>query len=157
MNRVAEILDTALALIAGLLFGGLFLVTVLNIVLRNLGGIAWLWIPGMTKLLFIWTVFTGTAVLYQRHDHLVMNFFVSKLESSRKRVLNIVSNVVLLVFLIVLIVYGFMVVEGRMGIPFETWRLPTGYAYLAAPVSAMLMTFFCVNKLLRLVKGEIDE
>ena len=52
MNRVAELLDTTLTLIAGLLFGTLFLVTVLNIVLRNLGGIAWLWIPGMTKLLF---------------------------------------------------------------------------------------------------------
>lgn len=157
MNRFAEFLDTTLARVAGVLFGALFLVTVLNIVLRNLGGIAWLWIPGITKLLFIWTVFIGAAVLYQRHDHLVMDFFVSKLKASSKRILNIVSNGVFMVFLIVLIVYGVLIVEVRMGIPFETWRLPTGYAYLAAPVSAILMTFFCTNKLLRLWKGETNE
>ena len=157
MNRIAALFDTILATIAGVLFGALFLVTVLNIVLRNLGGIAWLWIPGMTKFLFIWTVFIGAAVLYQRNDHLVMDFFSNKLRPARKRILDIVTNAVFLVFLAVLVIYGFIVVEIRMGIPFETWRFSTGYAYLAVPVSAILMLFFCVNKLVELVKGDNNE
>lgn len=157
MNRVAEKTDQVLAWVAGVLFAALFLITVLNIVLRNLGGIAWLWIPTMIKFLFIWTIFTGTAVLYNRNDHLVMDYFSSKLAPRRKRVLGIVMNIVFLAFLGVLVVYGVIVVQIRMGIPFEMWRLPTGYAYLAVPVSGILMSFFCVNKLSRLVKGETDE
>lgn len=157
MDRTVAILDTILAALAGLLFGALFLITVLNIVLRNVGGVTWLWIPGMTKLLFIWTVFTGTAVLYQRNDHLVMDFFSSKFSPERRRVLEIIKNLVLLMFLIVLVIYGFIVVEIRLGIPFETWNLSTAYAFLAAPVSAILMVFFCANKLRKLFKGEIIE
>ena len=157
MNRTVAILDTILAWLAGMLFGALFLVTVLNIVLRNLGGITWLWIPGMTKLLFIWTVFTGTAVLYQRHDHLVMDFFSSKFAPSRKRILEIATNLMFLGFLLVLVIYGFIVVEIRLGIPFETWNLSTAYAFLAVPVTAILMVFFCANKLIRLFKGETIE
>ena len=157
MKRAVVIIDTTLAWIAGTLFGALFLVTVLNIVLRNLGGITWLWIPGMIKLLFIWTIFIGTAVLYQRNDHLVMDFFANKLAANRRRVLEIVTNLAFLVFLIVLVIYGFVVVELRLGIPFETWNLSTAYAYLAVPVSAILMSFFCVYKLIRLFKGESSE
>lgn len=40
------------------------------------------------------------------------------------------------------------------GIPFETWNFPTGYAYLAAPVSALFMTFFSINKIIDLVNGD---
>ena len=111
MQRIADFLDKYLAALAGVLFGSLFLVTVLNIVLRNLGGIAWLWIPGMTKFLFIWTVFIGTAVLYNRHDHLVMDFFANRFSPGRKRILDIVINSVFMVLLIVLVVYGFIVVQ----------------------------------------------
>jgi TRAP-type transport system small permease protein len=157
MNRIATVFDTVLAIVAGVLFGALFLITVLNIVLRNIGGIAWLWIPGMTKFLFIWTVFIGTSVLYQRNDHLVMDFFANKLQPARKRVLDIVTNTVFLILLVVLVVYGFIVVEIRMGIPFETWQFSTGYAYLAVPVSAILMLFFCINKIVELIKGEKSE
>ena len=154
MRKTNEVLDKGLAIVTGVLFGGLFLVTVLNIVLRNLGGIAWLWIPGMTKFLFIWTVFLGTAVLYNRNDHLVMDFFSNRFSAVRRRVLDIVIHAVFLVLLLVLVIYGFIVVEIRMGIPFETWQFSTGYAYLAVPVAAIFMTYFCVSKLVHLVKGE---
>ncbi len=157
MTKTIEVLHRILTVLAGLLFGSLFLVTVLNITLRNLGGIAWLWIPGMMKFLFIWTVFIGTAVLYHRDDHLIMDYFVARLAPAKRRILDIVSNAVFLLFLLVLIVYGYQIVRVRMGIPFETWNFPTGYAYAAAPVTALLMVIICINKLVTLVKGEPHE
>jgi TRAP-type transport system small permease protein len=157
MTRVVETLHRILTALAGVLFGALFLVTVLNITLRNIGGIAWLWIPGMMKFLFIWTVFIGTAVLYYRDDHLIMDYFVARMPAARRRILDIVANAIFLVFLLVLIVYGFQIARVRMGIPFETWNFPTGYAFAAVPVAALLMVAFCIYKLVTLVKGERHE
>ena len=149
MQRFCDGLHWFLARASGVLFGGVFLVTVLNITLRNLGGVTWLWIPGLSRLLFIWTVFMATAVLYERHDHLIMDFFVSKFSPRRRKTLELSINIVFLVFLVLFVLYGLSIARVRMRISFETWKFPTGVAYLAAPVSGAIMMLFCVNKIRR--------
>ena len=135
---------------AGLLFMMLFAVNILRILLRNFVGITWFWIPGFSRLVFIWTVFLGTAALYASDDHLLMDFFVNKMRSETKRWLDIFIHLVFLVFIVCLIVYGYMVFRVRMRVPYTSWNFPTGYAYLAVPVCAMLMLAFCLNKLRKL-------
>lgn len=157
MERLIGGLTATLERVAGSLFVVLFLITVLNIVLRNIAGITWLWIPPMVRMLFIWTVFLGTCVLYQRDDHLVMDFFAARLEPGRRRRLDIVIQTGTLVLLLVLVYYGYLVTVVRRGIPYEGWRIPTAYAFAAAPLSAAIMLVMCVNKLVRLIRGDRDE
>ena len=135
---------------AGLLFMMLFAVNILRILLRNFVGITWFWIPGFSRLVFIWTVFLGTAALYAADDHLLMDFFVNKMRSETRRWLDIFIHLVFLVFIVCLIVYGYMVFRVRMNVPYTSWNFPTGYAYLAVPVCGFLMLAFCLNKLRKL-------
>jgi len=132
---------------AGLFFMILFAVNILRILLRNFAGITWFWIPGFSRLVFIWTVFLGTTALYATDDHLLMDFFVNKMRSATRRRLDIFIHLVFLVFVVCLVVYGFMVFRVRMNIPYTSWNFPTGYAYLAVPVCGILMLIFCLNKL----------
>ena len=135
---------------AGMVFVMLFSVNILRILLRNFVGITWFWIPGFSRLVFIWTVFLGTAALYAAYDHLLMDFFVNKMRVETKRWLDIFINLIFLVFIVCLIVYGYMVFRVRMNVPYTSWNFPTGYAYLAVPVCGILMLAFCLNKLRRL-------
>jgi TRAP-type C4-dicarboxylate transport system permease small subunit len=64
-----------------------------------------------------------------------------------------IQQLLFLVFMGILVFYGIQITKVRMGIPFETWNLPTGYAYMAVPVNALLMGMFCIEKILRL-RGE---
>jgi TRAP-type C4-dicarboxylate transport system permease small subunit len=132
---------------AGIFFTLLFVVNILRILLRNFFGITWFWIPGFSRLVFIWTVFLATTALYVTDDHLIMDFFINKMQPGRKRKLQIVINFVFLVLVLVLITYGFMVFQVRMRVPYTSWNFPTGYAYLAVPVCGILMLVFCLNKL----------
>ncbi len=157
MQKICNGLHWFLTRLSGVLFAGVFAVTILNISLRNLGGVTWLWIPGASRLLFIWTVFMGTAVLYERKDHLIMDFFVGKLASQKQAKLQLAINLVFLVFLVLFVIYGLKIAKVRMRISFETWKFPTGVAYLAAPVSGLLMILFCINKIRRFLKGQRDE
>ena len=154
MQKLCNGLHWFLSRLSGVLFAGVFVVTVLNISLRNLGGVTWLWIPGVSRLLFIWTVFMGATVLYERNDHLIMDFFVSRLSPARRERLELGINIVFLVFLVLFVLYGLNIAKVRMRISFETWKFPTGVAYLAAPVSGSIMILFCINKIRRFVKGE---
>jgi TRAP-type C4-dicarboxylate transport system permease small subunit len=134
----------------GALFFGVLLITVTNIVLRNVLSVSWLFMDGLLRLLFIWMVFSGTAVLYYRNDHLVMDFFSGKFSPKMARRIDLIQQVLFLVFMVILLFYGMQITKVRMGIPFETWNLPTGYAYVAVPVNALLMGLFCIEKIITL-------
>jgi len=154
MDKLCDRAQKALTVLVGILFTGVFVVTVLNIVLRNVAGLAWLWIPGASRLMFIWTVFLGAAVLYYHNDHLLMDFFVARISPKNRRNVDFVIHSVFFVFLVLLIVYGTEIARIRMRISFETWKFPTGVAYFAAPAAATFMTIFCINKLRHLWKGD---
>jgi len=134
----------------GALFFGVLLITVTNIVLRNVLSVSWLFMDGLLRLLFIWMVFSGTAVLYYRNDHLVMDFFSGKFSPRMARNIDMIQQLLFLVFMGILVFYGLQITKVRMGIPFETWNLPTGYAYVAVPVNALLMGLFCIEKIITL-------
>jgi TRAP-type transport system small permease protein len=150
MPRVSAVLDriaSLLELVVAFVFMALFLVTMLNIVLRNLGGIAWLWIPGFMRLAFIWLVFLGVAVAYRRHDHLVVDFFLKRMPTRARSVTTLAIDAALVPFFVLLVVFGRDLALVRMRIPFDTWAVPTGYAYMAVPVSAALLLVFALERL----------
>lgn len=139
--------------LAGALFTTVFLVSLMRILLRNLGGITWFWIDGFSRLTFIWTVFLGATALYATNDHLMMPYFVARMKPQTKKRLDILINLAFLVLATVLVTYGTLVFKVRMRIPYTAWNFPTGYAYLAAPVCGLLMILFCVHKLWQFARG----
>ncbi len=144
----------AVQFMAGGLFAVVFLTNFVRILLRNLVGITWFWIDGFSRLIFIWTVFLGATALYATDDHLVMNYFVAKIKPKAKRKLDFIINLVFLVLAVVIIFYGLLVFKIRMRIPYTHWNVPTGYAYLAAPVCGLLMLIFCLYKLGQIFRGK---
>jgi TRAP-type C4-dicarboxylate transport system permease small subunit len=99
----------------------------------------------------------GTTVLYDRHEHLIMDFFVTKLSKGKRIKLEIFINLIFLCFNFVLVYYGIKVVGIRRGIPFGTWELSTAYAYAALPAAGLIMIYLCINKLRHYMKGEFYE
>ena len=86
-----------------------------------------------------------------------MDFFVSKLAPEKQARLQLAINIVFLVFLVLFVIYGLNIAKVRMRTSFETWKFPTGVAYLAAPVSGSIMILFCINKIRRFLKGQRNE
>ncbi len=151
MDKLFGRLLTCVQISTGIFFTVLLTVNIMRILLRNFFGVTWFWIPGFSRMIFIWTVFLGTTALYATDDHLIMDFFVSKMLPETKRKLQICIHLVFLVFVCFLIFYGFNVFQVRMRIPYTSWNFPTGYAYLAVPFCGTLLLFFCLNKLRSLI------
>jgi len=147
LNKAAKIIMNFLSIFAGMLFLSLFILNVSRILLRYIWGIAMIWLPDLSRLLFIWLVFVGASVLVGGNEHLIMDFFISKLKPGNKRKLNNLIQLCQIAFFAVMFIGGIPVVKVRMRIPFDTWDFPTGWAYLAIPVCAAFMIIFSINNI----------
>jgi len=143
MIRIANKLEY----FAGALFLLLFLLNILRILLRYFLGIAWLWEPDFCRLLFIWIVFVGATVLYMGKGHLVVDYFLDRMKSNTRERMHFIIDLVTTIFLVALVWRGIEVTKVRMRIPFDTWDLPTGYAYVAVPICSAIMTIVSVIRM----------
>jgi TRAP-type C4-dicarboxylate transport system permease small subunit len=123
----------------GTLFLALFLLNMLRIFLRYFLGVAWLWEPDFSRLLFIWIVFIGATVLYVGKGHLMVDFFLTRMQPKTRERMHFMIDLMTAIFLVVLVLKGIEVTKVRMRIPFDTWDLPTGYAYMAVPICSAIM------------------
>jgi TRAP-type C4-dicarboxylate transport system permease small subunit len=139
--------------VAGTLFLALFLLNLLRIFLRYFLGVAWLWEPDFSRLLFIWIVFIGATVLYVGKGHLVVDYFLNRMQPKNRERMHFVIDWVTLIFLVVLFFKGIEVTRVRMKIPFDTWDLPTGYAYIAVPICSAIMTIITLIRVSNFLQG----
>lgn len=128
--------------VVGILFLILFVLNLLRIVLRYLWGIAWLWEPDLSRLVFIWIVFLGTTVLCSTKGHLGVDYFLNRMKPRTREKMDFLIDAMTVLFLTILVLKGIEVTKVRMRIPFDTWDLPTGYAYMAVPICAAVMVGF---------------
>lgn len=139
MKSLLAMLVKGLEWLAAAAFLLLFLLSVLQIVLRYFFGEALFWLPDLVRFLFIWCIFAGTAVMYYRCEHIVVDFLVKRSRQKTQDALALIQNLVMIVFLAILIHQGVVVSLLRMRLNYTVLPLPTGYAYLSIPVAAAVM------------------
>jgi TRAP-type C4-dicarboxylate transport system permease small subunit len=132
-------LDRGLSAIIGGILIVIFCLNLYQVGGRYLFGVGAIWIPDLTRLLFIWMVFLGTALMHQRKRHLVIDFLLLKFPRSVRRVIEAAISGGMLALAGVMIVVGWRIMQIRMDIPYTGLEIPTGYAYLAVPVAGILL------------------
>ena len=150
MTAMRPLLDTinlAARWLTGMAFLAIFGLSVVQIILRYVIGDTWLWAPDLMRLLFVWAVFLGATALYHSGEHLGVDFFVEHLGKRARRVLALATEAASAAFFLLIVVKGWEIAEKRMRVPFDTWDLPTGYAYAAAPVCAFLMLLIALHRI----------
>jgi TRAP-type C4-dicarboxylate transport system permease small subunit len=132
-------IDRALSALIGAALMGIFLLNLYQVGGRYLLGIGEVWIPDVTRFLFIWMVFLGTALVHLRGKHLVIDFVYLRLPHGLRRAAAGLIGASMLALAVVLMAVGWRIMQIRMDIPYTGWEVPTGYAYLAVPVAAALI------------------
>jgi len=157
---IANLMPVVRWITAGL-FIGVFGLNVVQITLRYLVGTTWLWVPDLLRLMFVWMVFLGASVLYAMNGHLAVDFLVTRLSPRRRQIAAIVVEAAAITFFTILFFKGIEIAEKRMRVPFDTWDVPTGYAYAAISVAAVLMLLIGIDRLAdqirTVIRGETEN
>jgi TRAP-type C4-dicarboxylate transport system permease small subunit len=136
---VKRILDHFEEDVAGLLMGALLVVLTLQVVARVLNTSVFFFTEEVSRHLFIVLVFFGAAGAIRDRSHISINIFVGMLPAWLRLAVALACNALVLLFLAVLVYWGWRATVRLWDIPTTTLEMPSGLIYAAIPVTAVLM------------------
>jgi TRAP-type transport system small permease protein len=153
MSHLLFWIDRALSAAIGGALTGIFFLNMFQVGGRYLFGIGAVWIPDVTRFLFIWMVFLGTALMHMRGKHLAIDFVQLRLPTRLRWAAEGLIGISMFAMAGILTVVGWRIMQIRMEIPYTGWEVPTGYAYLAVPVAAGLIGLTSLVNLSQWMQG----
>lgn len=124
-----------------------------NVVARFIFASALTWADEMARFLFIWLTFLGATLGVARGAHIGMDIVVAKLGSRMRRLFEIVSHALVIVFLSVWGFFGWSLVSQNLDYLAPATEVPMGYIYAVAPMSALFMGALYVGKLVQALRN----
>lgn len=131
-----------------------FLVAIIfsQVVLRYVFNYSIAEIDELSRYLFVWIIFLGISFGFREKAHLGVVFFLNILSPKYKRIFSICIEIMVAVFLTIIVIAGWQMVQFTMLQRSSTLLLPMGYVYLAVPAGA----FFCLLAMLEIIKASIQ-
>ncbi|GEL77736.1 TRAP transporter small permease [Tenuibacillus multivorans] len=160
MNRFVRLLEKT-QIFVGVAFLCVFIVTILiQITTRHLE-IAVIWTEEVATHSFIWSVFMGAAVMVNRREHFSFDYLTKKLKGRKQATLNIIIDITLIAFNVLIFNYGIKVVEQFWNYNWVSMPdLKMGYVWIAIPIMAGTMIIYSLSHLVKHVQvlrsGEVQ-
>ena len=144
MNKLDKIIDYFSKIVMGVSVSILSVVTILQVIARFIFNNPIPWGQDIIRLSFVYLVFFGGA-------YCVFNI----LNEKSKKTLTIVIDILLIIFFIFLVYYGFIFTKTGLNQKAPYLDIPMAIYYLSLPIAALTMTYFQVRKLWKdLLGGE---
>lgn len=110
----------------------------------------------LAGFLLIWVGLLGAAYVAGKRQHLAIDLLVQKSSEKRKKQLEFIISIVIIIFAItVMIIGGSWLVYTRfyLSVKSAALGLPLGVVYLVLPLSGLLITYFDIDNLINLTKS----
>ncbi len=108
----------------------------------------------LAKYLFIWLVMITSAYIVGKRDHMNLQFFINTLSEGKKRILAIISEIVIFIFSTAVLLYGGGYISMNAMTQMDSaLPVPVGVIYLALPVGGALCAFYALCNIVDLVKN----
>ncbi|WP_020568968.1 TRAP transporter small permease [Neolewinella persica] len=103
------------------------------------------WTEELARYLLIWISLLGSAYAVANRSHIAISLLPDSLEGTRKRNLDRVIDLLILIFAVGVLVIGgayFVWLAFSLGQRAPTLDIPIGIVYLAVPLAGLLISFF---------------
>lgn len=158
--RLVNIIDAVAHVIALLLTVLVLIVMLAQVFFRYVLNSSLQWSEELAVWGMIWMVFIGSVLLMRRWEHIGISTFVRLLPLFLRGCVIIFAKLAALVFLAVVVYYGFQVFNGSFHANSPSLGLSTRWIKLAIPIGAILMVVLALysvsEDIRRLLRGETD-
>lgn len=111
------------------------------------------WVTEFGELLMVWVTFLGGACAAQRGAHMTITEFIDKLEAPQRRWADAAVQALCLFMLLVLVRYGWRLVDGNWGNVLTVLQWPMAIQYMGMAVGCSLMAVFVGFDLWQILRG----
>ncbi|MBW2059284.1 MAG: TRAP transporter small permease [Deltaproteobacteria bacterium] len=109
------------------------------------------WSEELSRIFFVWMCLIGSGIASRNIEHMSIDVFVKKFPVQWQRVLGIFISGILVIFMVIVIIYGLkLVVVTKTQISSGT-RIPVSFLYLSVPVGFGLMLLYTLEAMMNLL------
>ncbi|MBZ5749652.1 TRAP transporter small permease [Metabacillus rhizolycopersici] len=158
MQTVRKWMDQTIAFSTCTLMGIMVLVSIWQVFTRYVLNAPSTFSEEFLRYSLIWVSMLGSAYVFGQKKHFAIEFILEKLSKKKALILNILIEVVILGFaIIVMVIGGSKTVLTTMAQSSAGLGIPMGYVYLSLPVSGILIIGYSLLSLIEVKnKPEVD-
>lgn len=119
-----------------------------QVISRTFLGTPLSWSEELGRYLFVWLCFIGASIALYRGSHLGIDIIVQMVPEKVRNIMILTTHVLVLLLLYVMFNEGMTLVAKTAMQKSAAMRIPMSYAYAAIPVSAVLMIFHTIVKII---------
>lgn len=158
------VLSRILGVLSVILFAVLVCVTVWQVFTRQILDDPSTWSEELSKILFVWLSFIGSAFLFGERGHIAVDFVARKFPPAGQKALAAFVQVAIVFFALVAMIWGGYLAssiawnQNLTALPFTI-----GWVYVIIPIAGVFIAVFAVLDLITVLTGkeppypEIDE
>ena len=115
------------------------------------------WAQDVSLLAFGWLTFIGSDIIIKSGGLIRIDMLSNRFPRAVQKTLMLVFDFFMLLFLLILIVYGFLLVSQSWNRTFNTLKMSYAWCTLAVPVGSLLMFFSMIGKMLGDIRKPMKE
>lgn len=158
MKQLRTILDKLMRVFCATAFSVLTLLTVWQVLTRYLLNNPSTWSEELASYLFAWVTILGAAYVFGKREHMAIPVIVERFSESIQRKLALLSEVIVLLFAIVIMIYGGISITSLgMGQLSSSLGIPMGYFYMVIPISGVFIAVYNILNIYDLIHQKNEE
>lgn len=157
LHKIRKGLNTVVGTICVILFAVMVIVGTYQIITRFVFNSPSTVSEELLTYTFAWMAMFSTAYVFGKRDHMRMAFIVDKLKKEQRKILEIVIELLIIVFAVVVLIYGGFTITGlTMTQKTASLGVMMGVIYMVVPVSGILIAIYGVLNVVDLCRGSED-
>ncbi|WP_293952452.1 TRAP transporter small permease [uncultured Corynebacterium sp.] len=164
MIAFKNMLTRVLGTISVILFAILVCVTVWQVFSRQVLNDPSTWSEELSKILFVWLSFSGSAFLFGERGHIAVDFIARKLPLAGQRILQVIAQIIVVLFAVLAMIWGgYLASSIAWNQQMTALPLTLGWVYVIIPIAGVFIAIFAVIDLIAVATGkepaypEVDE
>ena len=162
LHKIRKGLNAVVSTICVILFAVMVIVGTYQIVTRFIFNNPSTVSEELLTYTFAWMAMFSSAYVFGKRDHMRMTFVVDKLPKAQRKILEIVIELLVIAFAVIVLIYGGFTIMGlTMTQKTASLGVMMGVIYAVVPICGILIALYGVLNLADLCKGyenpEIEE
>lgn len=154
LHKIRSVIDLVLSSLCAFVFAAMVVIGTYQIItrfiFRNPSTIS----EELLTYSFTWMALLASAYVFGKRDHMRMGFMADKLNAAGQKVLNIFSEILVMLLAGSVMIYGGVaIMDLTMTQSTASLGIPMGVVYAIIPVSGVLIVIYSILNIIDLIAG----
>lgn len=120
-----------------------------QVIMRKVFNNSLSWSEELGKFLFVWISWLGISIGHRRREHIKITMVVEKLPYKAKKIVEALSELILIIICSIVIYYGILMIGIQVNIPYAGIKISTAWGYLSLVLGCFIFSLRAIVHLIQ--------